>query len=815
MCAKQNRFDIEALKQAAAGRWLEILTELGGVGPELLDGRPHPCPKCGGTDRFRMIDGDAGALFCNQCFSEKNGDGIAALQWLLGVDFQTALNMLADHLGMALGNGRHAVPVDPLEAIARQKGISAESLKAFGAKAVDGAVVVPMFGPDGQQCSSMTLKPDGGKGLYCQGRPVGLFLPGQTPKSGETWHGVEGVKDASALHSLGLNSFGLPGSAMNGRFGRLLHGVDVVLIPDRDRAGVDGAEKTSAVLFGVARSIRVAVLPAAFKESKGADVRDVLNMKDGESLLRQAIEDAQPVGPSPTDDWAEIIPVDSWDPPAMSIEGFPSPLRDWITEEAHATQTPVEMAAMLAIAVCATAIAKRVEVEARIGWIEPTNLFVAAIAEPGERKSAVFSDAVKPLLNIESELAEHAEPLVARDLSERRQDETSLKTAEKKAAKTGTKEDRRAASDLAADMAQREPLALPRIVVDDVTAERLAAILGEQEGRLASMSPEGGVFDLMAGKYSKNGGTSFEVYLKSHAGDNLVIDRVSRASVRVERPALTCAYAMQPEVIRGVSGNPAFRGRGLLGRFLFVCPTSRVGSREIAPTPMSGETRGAYHDMVRRLYRDASRWGGGDRSDRSDGGDAHSFGEFDAFDDEPDRFSGEAFVLRLDRDASLRFIAWETEVEPMLADGGRMDHMRDWGNKLVGATLRLAAVLHCVEFGVRGRIGLQTMEVAVGVAHVLLVHADYTLNLMAAGSGTTDSDAAHLLRWIDRQGRKSFSKRDAQQGNKSRFPMAEDINDPLRELVERGYIRSPPAGPPQRGRPASPLFDVNPHHWEI
>ncbi len=111
-------------------------------------------------------------------------------------------------------------------------------------------------------------------------------------------------------------------------------------------------------------------------------------------------------------------------------------------------------------------------------------------------------------------------------------------------------------------------------------------ILAEQGGRIASMSPEGGVFDLMAGLYSKNGIPQFGVYLMGHSGDNLKSDRVSRSSVYVERPALTCAYAMQPQVIVGLAANPAFRGRGLarplpvfgsaeLDRAAADCPAAR------------------------------------------------------------------------------------------------------------------------------------------------------------------------------------------------------------------------------------------------
>lgn len=97
---QQRRYDIDYVRQAARGRWPEIFWRLGGISQELLDGRHHPCPKCGGSDRFRMIDQEAGALLCNQCFGQANGDGFSALAWLTGRKFGEILASVADHLGI-------------------------------------------------------------------------------------------------------------------------------------------------------------------------------------------------------------------------------------------------------------------------------------------------------------------------------------------------------------------------------------------------------------------------------------------------------------------------------------------------------------------------------------------------------------------------------------------------------------------------------------------------------------------------------------------------------------------------------------------
>lgn len=98
--AKKPRIDVDRVRDAAAGRWLEILSAVGGISRELLDGRHHPCPLCRGTDRFRLVDRDAGAVLCNKCFTSRNGDGFAAISWVKGTDFLSAARAVADYLGV-------------------------------------------------------------------------------------------------------------------------------------------------------------------------------------------------------------------------------------------------------------------------------------------------------------------------------------------------------------------------------------------------------------------------------------------------------------------------------------------------------------------------------------------------------------------------------------------------------------------------------------------------------------------------------------------------------------------------------------------
>jgi hypothetical protein len=77
---------------------------------------------------------------------------------------------------------------------------------------------------------------------------------------------------------------------------------------------------------------------------------------------------------------------------------------------------------------------------------------------------------------------------------------------------------------------------LPRWLVDDATPEALAGLLATY-GRIALLSPEGDVFDQMAGRYNQQVGPNLGVYLKGHAGDLLRVDRRGRPPEYVERPS--------------------------------------------------------------------------------------------------------------------------------------------------------------------------------------------------------------------------------------------------------------------------------------
>jgi replicative DNA helicase len=229
-----------------------------------------------------------------------------------------------------------------------------------------------------------------------------------------------------------------------------------------------------------------------------------------------------------------------WEPPALfgatgevpgfPVEVLPSWLGEYVAAVATATQTPPDLAGMLALAVLATVAAGAVEVQPRPGWREPLCLFVAVGMDAGARKSSVFTALTRPVADFERQQADAALPSITETLTLRRIADQAAAHAEAAASKAPIDQQEAKQAEAIARAAEAANLIVPpvpRWLVDDATPEALAGLLATY-GRIALLSPEGDVFDQMAGRYNQSTGPNLGVYLKGHAGDLLKVDRRGR-----------------------------------------------------------------------------------------------------------------------------------------------------------------------------------------------------------------------------------------------------------------------------------------------
>ena len=365
------------------------------------------------------------------------------------------------------------------------------------------------------------------------------------------------------------------------------------------------------------------------------------------------------------------MPFETPDLPRLDIAHVPS----WAGEYAQAvsadTETPPELAAGMVLVTCAAAAARSLQVLVKPGYFEPCNLWVVVALPPGNRKSAVQSAATHPFRAWERQQAEILQPIIAAASSDRKTMEARAKSIRNAAAK---ETDLDAAKQLARSAAEIEAKlpdvpVLPQIWTSDATPERLGEMLAEHGECMAWLSSEGGVFDLLQGRYS-NGIPNLDLILKAHSGDAERVDRGSRPPVFLNNPRLSIGLSPQPDVLKGLASKPGFRGRGLLGRFLYLMPPSPLGYRSLTSAPVPTAVRDTYSAGVKAIlaWRQCSA----------------------------DDTSQQLHTLKLSSSAYQEWHDFALEIERQMQPGGDFEHCTDWAGKAPGAAARIAGTLHAV-----------------------------------------------------------------------------------------------------------------------
>lgn len=507
--------------------------------------------------------------------------------------------------------------------------------------------------------------------------------------------------------------------------------------------------------------------------------------KSALKFFREKVE-KQPGYVPPADYNAPLTP--QWEPPipfaqhilsTFPVDAFPPAIRDYVLAVAETTQTPVDMAATAALAVLALCQQGKYRIKGKDDWIEPLNLFTVIVAEPSERKSAVISHMTGAVHRFEAEYNKQHSGAVERSRMEKRILEKQQRNLEEMVIKG--KAQMEDLQDVAIQLANFREVMPMRLYVDDVTTEKLTSVLAENNGTAAIVSAEGGIFDMLAGIYTKN--VNIDVFLKAHSGDDIRVDRIGRSSESISHPALTVLLAVQPSVLSGMMSNGVFRGRGLTARFMYCMPQSKVGDRKYRTQPIPDEVSRCYEVTIRNLLQEETP--------------------------KPPE------LIRLSPEADKLLEAFAGEVEGKLKT--EYSDIPDWAGKLVGAVLRISGLLsraanaHCSDFldlSDSMIVDEATMAGAIAIGRYFTEHSRAAYSLMGADDLVKQSQ--YTLDAITKNGLQEFSRRDIMRMCRS-FKKAEQVQPVLNHLADLGYVALKETEQTfGKGRPANPTYLVNP-----
>lgn len=619
---------------------------------------------------------------------------------------------------------------------------------------------------------------------------------------------VEGEPAAAALRSLGLLAITSPGgsnAAVKADWRPLEGRRRVYLLPDKDAPGESYADDVASILKSFSQPPEVQIVRLPDLPASG-DVVDWIKARcehwDGfQPMPESGIDTAALLAefqavvqshskPAPdvwlkesATDWQAPISLQSATLPSWPDDVFPEPIQTFVNALAESTETPPELSALMVLAAMSASAQGKYRLQLKPDYFEPVNVWTCAALPPGSRKTAVQGAATAPLFAWEKTQKEIAEPAIRQAKSDHATLSERIAQLRKQAGKVSGAE----FEQLKIEIAQLEA-DLPKIPTEaqlstqDVTPENLGTIMAENGDRMAILSDESGIFDILAGRYS-GGIPNLDVFLQGHAGSPVRVNRGSRPPIFMQSPALTFGLSPQPDVLRGLTEKPGFRGRGLLGRFLYALPASNLGYRSLDARPMLPDTIARYEGILTLMLN-------------------HEMASDEAGELCP-------HILKVSEEA---LEAWQTfahKVEAGMREGGTFANLTDWAGKFPGAVARIAALLHIARHAM-GRpweqvISLEDMSAALRMADALSAHALAVFDLMGADPAL--DGARVVLRWIEREGKVEFTFRDCHYVHKTRYKRAAELEPIIDVLIERHFIRQRIVKTAHR---PSRNFEVNP-----
>lgn len=323
-----------------------------------------------------------------------------------------------------------------------------------------------------------------------------------------------------------------------------------------------------------------------------------------------------------------------------------------------------------------------------------------------------------------------------------------------------------------------------RLMADNCTLEALTSLLADNDGKISLISAEGGIFDILNGQYNNSKSTpSIDTLLKAHCKENIRVDRKGRESENIESPTMTIFLAVQEIVLENFISNDTFRKRGLNARFLYCVPTSKVGTRKYRTEEIPVIVEEEYNSIIDKLLELPN--------------------------------TKEPTILKASLDADKELENFYNWIEVQLKN--ELEFMGDWAGKLFGACLRIAGILHCMEYSNIDSgcsVSLDTVKKAIIISKYFLEHAKYAY--MLAGENKNIQKAKYILQKLKKQEKKSLKRNEIVTMCRSKdISTVDDIIIALNILVENGYIfeleQEERKG---AGRKPDIVFELNPLYFK-
>lgn len=282
------------------------------------------------------------------------------------------------------------------------------------------------------------------------------------------------------------------------------------------------------------------------------------------------------------------------------VNALPPILRDMMQAIATTTSTDPTMAGTAILSAVSYCFSGVYRMSAKRDHTEPLVLDALTVAEPSFKKSPVISMVKRPYIQFVHDWNENNKQDIFKAQAERNILVNQLNALEKKDNVTAEE-----IAELQTKLSNIPQSNFRRIVVDDITPESLVHQL-EENGTLLMISDEAGMLSNFSGRYSNNI-PNLDLLLKSWNGETYISDRATRGTIVLKKPYMSICLACQPYVFESMINNSAFRGSGLIARFVYCFSVSNIGTRKYdtqdVPEVVAENYKNLIYTLLIRTHR--------------------------------------------------------------------------------------------------------------------------------------------------------------------------------------------------------------------
>ena len=429
--------------------------------------------------------------------------------------------------------------------------------------------------------------------------------------------------------------------------------------------------------------------------------------------------------------------------PAFETTWLPRTLRAMTEAVAENIGVPVDLPALIGLGVASACACGRVKIKLDVDWTEMSQLYILCAMASGQGKTPTYKRMTSLLFERQLEENKARKTLIA-------QAKASMEVLQAKYNAAVKKQKSDEAREKAKEIAEfTMPHLLRRFMGGNITPEKMAEILMENDGASSVMDDEGELFDLLAGRYQDI--PDLGPYLHGYSAEPVQLERRS-GSILIDKANISILALTQPYVLKSVLSNERMQGKGLIPRFLISCPEPLT--EYVRRKPLPADVTVAYDQAVKRLW------------------DTQTCTL---------PVSSEAKGLLLDE------FDFEQHYRQKVSGSWKALENDPFVSKLTGTTSRIAGNLHLWEERPEEEITAATMRNAIAISRYFVGHR---LHLMGGANGLTPP-AADALKYLIDQKRASQKEREVKRILSGRvlFKAEGTLENALNELETAGYIQ--------------------------